>query len=76
MLTWDNGTPRSRGGPFDILYAPRTRYAPTLQEQAHKRERQLSKAKKTMARDNTFFSIALTNQADADKQQRMKKADL
>ena len=25
VLTWPNGKPRSMGGPFDILYAPRSK---------------------------------------------------
>ena len=25
VLTWSNGKPRSMGGPFDILYAPRSK---------------------------------------------------
>lgn len=78
MLTWEDGKPRSRGGPFDILYTPRTAYKPTPEEQARKREQQLLSAKKKADRDNhnCGFCIALPNQADADKQKRIKKADV
>jgi hypothetical protein len=27
VLVWPNGKPRSMGGPFDILYAPRSKLA-------------------------------------------------
>lgn len=72
--TWEDGTPRSTGGPFDILYRPRKGYKPVVSDRA----KRLAAAKAAFARDNSNcgFSIALPNQADADKQQSMKKANV
>lgn len=73
ILTWDNGKPRSRGGPFDILYEPRK--AP-LVVSVKEQQKKVTKVKANLTRDNTGFSLALANQADADKQQRIKKAQV
>lgn len=73
VLTWDNGKPRSRGGPFDILYVPRN--APIVVS-VKEQQKKATKVKANLARDNTGFSLALANQADADKQQRIKKAQV
>ena len=72
--TWEDGTPRSTGGPFDILYQPRKSYKPLASDRA----KQLAAAKAAFARNNSNcgFSIYLPSQADADKQQRIKKSSI
>ena len=74
VSTWEDGKPRSAGGPFDILYQPRKGYTPVVSD----RTKRLDAAKAAFARDNSNcgFSIGLPNQADADKQQRIKKVEL
>lgn len=71
-LLWDNGKPRSRGGPFDILYVPRKEPVALPPEVQKKKA---AKAKDILTRDNAGykFCIAIPNQADADKQKRIKK---
>lgn len=73
ILTWDNGKPRSRGGPFDILYEPRK--AP-LVVSVKEQQKKVTKVKANLTRNNVKHSIALPSQSDADTQNRIKKAQI
>ena len=73
ILTWDNGKPRSRGGPIDILYEPRkVPLVVSIKEQ----QKKVTKVKANLTRNNVKHRIALPNQSDADTQNRIKKAQI
>lgn len=83
MLTWPDGTPRSRGNAFDVLYSParpkpeltedQLRHARRIASQRRSRQRRRERENALWDNHGCSFSLAAPKAADADKQQKIKR---
>ena len=73
VLTWPDGKPRSMGGPFDILYAPRSKYptATPPKKRGPKPKPKLTNAQKAAKalQDNTGspFCTRIASKAETER---------
>jgi hypothetical protein len=73
VLVWPNGKPRSMGGPFDILYAPRSKLASTTApaKRGPKPKPKMTNAQKAIKtmQDNSAspFCTSIASKQDSDR---------
>lgn len=73
VLTWPDGKPRSMGGPFDVLYAPRSK-APRERKPAKKKPNLTATQKTLRALENSApnFNVPIATQADSLRTAQIK----
>lgn len=82
VLTWPDGKPRSMGGPFDILYAPRSKYetATPPAKRGPKPKAKLTNAQKSAKalQDNTGspFCTQIASKRDSDRTSKIRGRSL
>lgn len=72
MLTWPDGSARSSGNCFDILYKPRSKTV--IEPKQTPRRQRMSAREKTIKalQDNTARSIVIRKPADADRTAKIR----
>lgn len=82
VLTWPDGSPRSMGGPFDVLYAPRSKYgtAKAPAKRGPKPKPKLTAMQKTAAAltDNTSsaFCTRIASKAETERTSKIRGRSL